>query len=247
MWMNRAHNQEESEKCIQRCRDYGFTNFSIDLIFGIPISSEKKWVMNLEKAISYHPHHISCYALTVEEKTALAHHIKVGKSPDIIDEDIEKQFYIAHDMLIKAGYEHYEISNYSKPSHKSIHNSSYWKNEKYLGIGPSAHSYDLESRSWNIANLPKYIKGIKSNKPLNTREELTIDDQYNEWIMTGIRGQNGLDKSTLKLKFSSFVGFFDQALAEIPKEYIDITTTHIQLSRKGLIFADYVGRMLFKV
>lgn len=247
VWMNRAHNVDEAENCVSLCRSFGYTNFSIDLIFGIPISNANHWKKNLEKVVSLKPHHISCYALTVEEGTALNHHIKVGKSPNVIDKDQEEQFYMAHDFLEKQGYEHYEISNYSLSGHESKHNSSYWEGQHYLGIGPGAHSFNGQSRSWNIAHLPKYLKGIESWSPDISTEILSSDDQYNEWVMTGLRKKTGLLLSDLAGKFASYKSYFHHAIADVPKSYYIMDADSIYLSRKGLIFADFVGSTLFKI
>ncbi len=245
-WMNRAHNQQEALECLDLCRDFGYSNFSIDLIFGIPISNTDIWTSNLNQALRLKPHHISCYALTVEENTALDHFVKAGKTPAVVDKDQREQFYLGHDILEAHGYDHYEISNYALQGHASKHNSSYWEGVHYLGIGPGAHSYNGISRSWNVAHLIQYMKAIEENRLPLESEILDLKDQYNEWVMTSIRKKVGIDISLLGEMFSVFKSHFYNMLEEIPSSYIVRDSKGIRLSKEGMIFADFVGSALFK-
>ncbi|WP_028892439.1 radical SAM family heme chaperone HemW [Tenacibaculum sp. 47A_GOM-205m] len=184
--MNRAHNAQEARKCLSVATRY-FDNITIDLIYGVPNMSNERWRENLQIAFDFGINHISSYALTVEPKTALDSFIKQGKYPDV-DEAVAKEHF---DILVaetaKNGFVHYEISNFGKPDYFSKHNTSYWLGKKYIGIGPSAHSFNKTHRSWNVANNVKYIKTIQEgNLPLE-QEELTIKDQFNEYLMTGLR------------------------------------------------------------
>ena len=246
-WMNRAHDATEAKKCIENTRNAGYENFSIDLILGVPISNIKRWQENIEQLLQYRPHHISCYALTVEKGTALHHQIQKGTVANVIDSDVEEQFLFAHDSLEEAGYSHYEISNYALEGKASRHNSSYWESAHYLGIGPSAHSYNGTSRSWNISHLPKYLEAVGKGIPEITTEELTTSDQYNEWVMTSIRKKKGLDLELLNGKYRAFQEYFFEMLQEIPPQYILQKADQVSLSRSGLLFADFVGSELFHV
>jgi len=247
LWMNRAHSAIEAEKCLELCHQMNFDRFSLDLIFGVPGSDSKRWLENMKKAVSFEPDHMSCYALTVEEKTAYHKHIEQGKSLAPLDQLTEEQFFECHDFLTEVGYEHYEISNYAKEGCRSRHNSAYWSGAKYLGIGPAAHSYDGENRAWNVANMVKYIDGVNNGKPSLTVEELSISDQYNEYMMTAIRRIEGISMNKVHSDFPEFSSHFSESLTEVPSEYITIENDTVRLSKKGLIFADYVGAVLFKV
>ena len=247
LWMNRAHSAVEAERCLELCHTFDFHRYSLDLIFGVPISTSERWISNMEKAISYEPDHLSCYALTVEEKTAYHKHIIQGKSTAPPDELTEKQFYQCHDFLAEAGYEHYEISNYARKNSRSKHNSAYWSGVKYLGLGPAAHSYDGKNRGWNVAHMVKYLEGINAGEVPFTEEILNVEDQYNEYVMTAIRLIEGISLDRIGKEFPSIENHFYEALKEIPSEYVDKRNERLCLTRKGLIFADFVGGSLFRV
>jgi oxygen-independent coproporphyrinogen-3 oxidase len=182
--MNRAHNAEEAKKCLVFATQY-FDNISLDLIYGIPGMSNEKWKQNIETALSFGIPHISSYALTVEPKTALKKLIQTGKIAEPNDEAAQEHFSILVDILEANGFIHYELSNFGKENYFSKNNSAYWLGKKYLGIGPSAHSYNGISRSWNIANNSLYLKSIAENQLPNETEILSTTDRYNEYIMTG--------------------------------------------------------------
>jgi oxygen-independent coproporphyrinogen III oxidase len=198
--MNRAHNVEEAKKCLEEATKY-FNNITIDLIYGIPNMSLEKWNENLEMAFSFGINHISSYALTVEPKTALDTFIKKGNYPPI-DENLALQHF--NHLVEKAagqGFVHYEISNFGKPEFFSKHNTSYWQGKPYLGIGPSAHSFHGNQRSWNVSNNSKYITSIQNNTLPNTVEVLSKQDQYNEYIMTGLRTVWGVSLTKIETDF----------------------------------------------
>lgn len=246
-WMNRAHTSKEAIACLELVEQYDYDNYSIDLILGIPISSREKWQENLDILAGFRPKHVSCYALTVEPKTALDYQIKKGKSPAVKDEETEEQFFMAHDFLSQKGYQHYEISNYGLAGFAAKHNSSYWEGKAYLGIGPSAHSYDISSRSWNIAHLPKYLDGVQNRQLKMEVEELSKTDQYNEYVMTSIRKSSGISRNIVKKFFTDYLSYFDENLKTIPSEFINEDEGSVRLSREGLMFADFVGSALFFV
>jgi oxygen-independent coproporphyrinogen III oxidase len=190
-FFNRAHNAREARECLERARAAGFENLTIDLIYGAPTTSDAQWLKNLRMAFESNIPHLSCYALTVEPKTALEHFIRKGKVPPIEEEQAARQFELLREATAAAGYEQYEISNFAWPGRYARHNSSYWSGEAYLGIGPSAHSYDGHSRQWNVANNAKYLRALSGTKleatQLYEREELQPSDRYNEYVMTGLR------------------------------------------------------------
>lgn len=202
--MNRAHNSNQAEKCILDAQKVGFKNISIDLIYGIQHSSNEKWIQNVQKAIDLQVPHVSSYALTIEEKTELHHKIKTNQLPNIDDEKQVEQFHILQKLLTENNYHHYEISNFGKKDFYSKHNTSYWKGKKYLGIGPSAHSFDGDKiRKWNIANNYKYLKKINASENAFSQEILTEKEQYNEYIMIGLRTEFGINSNYIQEKYSS--------------------------------------------
>ncbi|MEI9946773.1 MAG: coproporphyrinogen III oxidase [Chitinophagaceae bacterium] len=190
--MNRAHNAEDALICVQLAKLY-FDNITIDLIYGTPSLTNNKWEQNVETAISLHVPHLSCYALTVEPKTPLQKLIQQHKSENIDPGKQAEQFLLLMKWLNKAGYEHYEISNFAKPGFRSRHNSSYWQGKKYYGFGPSAHSFDGKARWWNVSNNTIYIESIEKGIIPLEKEELTATQQLNEYIMISLRTVEGLD------------------------------------------------------
>ncbi len=245
--MNRAHNATEAEKCLKIATKY-FDNISLDLIYGIPNSSNEKWKQNIEKALSFGIPHISSYALTVEPKTALDKFIQKGiiNQPD--DEVAQEQFHILVDILQKNGFVHYELSNFGKPDYFSKNNSAYWLGKKYIGIGPSAHSYDGVNRGWNVSNNTLYIKSIEEGKLPIEIETLTKKDRYNEYIMTGLRTIWGVSLERIEKEFGikyleylqkQMQRFLDDNLLEIVDDSILKTT------KKGKFLCDGIASDLF--
>ena len=246
--MNRAHNSEEASKCLEIASQY-FDNISLDLIYGIPGSSNEKWQQNIDKALSFGINHISSYALTVEPKTALDKFIKKGiiKQPD--DEAAQEQFHILVETLQENGFVHYELSNFGKPDYFSKNNSSYWLGKKYIGIGPSAHSYDGVNRGWNVSNNSLYIKSIQENKvPIET-ETLTITDRYNEYIMTGLRTIWGVSLERIENDFGKF--YLDYLNKEVKRfledDLLSIEENVLRATKKGKFLCDGIASYLFLV
>ena len=185
--LNRSHSAEQAKKAVALLLQAGYDNISIDLIYGIPTSTPERWMKNLETAFSLGVPHISAYALTVEAKTPLAWMIGKQKMPPVSDEMQVDQFKTLMIETLQNGYLQYEISNFCKPGRHAVHNTSYWNGIPYLGLGPSAHSYDGTSRRWNISNLSKYIEGVENGERLFEEETLTAEQKYNEYVMTSLR------------------------------------------------------------
>lgn len=248
--MNRAHNASDAEGSIKRAQDFGFENLSIDLIYGSPTSSLEIWKQNLNKTIALEVPHISSYALTVEPKTALEKWIANGKVSNPKEEDQNQEFYYMTDFLKDHGFEHYEISNFAKKGFHSRHNSSYWKYQEYLGIGPSAHSYNgFDLRSWNVANNPQYIKRLNSNLLAKETELLLPKDQFNEMIMIGLRTAWGVDMKSLKNKFKEDIleVFYKEIQQKIADGILVKENNHLKIPEKHWFMADGIASDLFQV
>jgi oxygen-independent coproporphyrinogen III oxidase len=244
--MNRAHNSEEAKKCLETATQY-FDNISIDLIYGIPEMSNEKWLQNIEMALSFGVPHISSYALTVEPKTALHSFIQKGIIPQPDDEVAQEHFHILVDKLSENGFIHYELSNFGKENYFSKNNSSYWLGKKYIGIGPSAHSYDGKNRGWNISNNSLYIKSIQENKlPLET-ETLTKTDRYNEYIMTGLRTIWGVSLDRIEEEFGkTYLDYLNQQAAKFIEDHLLFVDDNIlRTTKKGKFLSDGIASDLF--
>ena len=244
--MNRAHNSDEAKKCLQIATKY-FDNISLDLIYGIPGMSNEKWKQNIETALSFEINHISSYALTVEPKTALKKLIESGKIDNPKDEVAQEHFEILVEMLTAKGFVHYELSNFGKENYFSKNNSSYWLGKKYIGIGPSAHSYNGISRSWNIANNSIYIKSINDNKLLSETEILTKTDVYNEYIMTGLRTIWGISLDKIEADFG--IEYLEYLMKQ-SKKFLDddllfIENKILKPTQKGKFLSDGIASDLF--
>lgn len=196
-WMNRSHNSAQSHEVIQNALYAGISNLNIDLIFGCPTTSTEMWKKNLSLTLDYNIKHLSCYALTVEEKTALGYFVKTGKTPSPDDKLIQDQYDLTTKILAQHGFIHYEISNYALDNQFAVHNTSYWKGEKYLGVGPSSHSFNGSSRFWNISHNKKYIDSISMNRIPSEMEILSESDRFNEYLMTGFRTMWGCAEEQL--------------------------------------------------
>ena len=244
--MNRAHNAEEAKKCLESATKY-FDNISLDLIYGIPDMSNEKWKQNIETALSFGIPHISSYALTVEPKTALDKFIKKGtiKQPD--DEVAQEHFHILVDALEKNGFLHYELSNFGKPDYFSKNNSAYWLGKKYIGVGPSAHSYDGKNRSWNISNNTLYIKSIQEGKLPSETETLTKKDRYNEYIMTGLRTIWGVSLERIEKEFGTeYLEYLNQQSQKfIMDKLLIVDNTILKPTKKGKFLCDGIASDLF--
>jgi oxygen-independent coproporphyrinogen-3 oxidase len=246
-WMNRAHDAQQSRRCIEIIKAEGFNNFSIDLIYGTPGQTHERWIENLEIAILEKIPHLSCYALTVEEGTALQSMIKSGKKEKV---DSNEQS-ICFDTLVQktreAGYRHYEISNFALSGMESKHNQSYWKGIPYWGFGPAAHSFDGKSRRWNVANNVEYMTSIENNKIPSENELLSEADQLNEYIMTSLRCDTGINKNFFKENWG------EEKLIQLRKEIkVAVELGRViedeicfKLTDQGRFFADGIASSLF--
>ena len=191
-FMNRAHSASEALTCVEWAHAAGFHDLTIDLIYGSPTTSDEQWQHNLDTLTQFDIPHLSSYCLTVEERTALAHFVKTGKAKPVNEEQAARQFDMLVEWAKANGYEHYEISNFAKPGRYSRHNTAYWQSKKYLGIGPSAHSFDGTSRQWNVANNAQYLRSISEGIIPSEKEVLTPEQRYNEYVMTGLRTMWGV-------------------------------------------------------
>jgi oxygen-independent coproporphyrinogen-3 oxidase len=244
--MNRAHNTEEAIKCLEEATKH-FDNISLDLIYGVPGMSNEKWKQNIEKALSFGIPHISSYALTVEPKTALNKLIQTGKIAKPNDETAQEHFAILVETLEANDFVHYELSNFGKANYFSKNNSAYWLGKKYLGIGPSAHSYDGVSRSWNVSNNTLYIKSIQEDKLPNEIEVLSISDCYNEYIMTGLRTIWGVSLGRIETEFGK--EYLDYLLKQAQKflndDLLSIDNNILKPTSKGKFLTDGIASDLF--
>ncbi|HEX6179967.1 MAG TPA: radical SAM family heme chaperone HemW [Chitinophagaceae bacterium] len=246
-WMNRAHNASQSVVCIEQAHEAGFFNITIDLIYGTPGLTDEKWYDNVQRAIGFNIPHLSCYALTVEPKTALDHFIRTGKYTDVDPEQQARQFLLLMEWMEAAGYEHYEISNFAKPGWRSKHNTAYWLGKKYLGLGPSAHSFNGVSRQWNIANNAMYIQSLQQGQLPFEKEELTVTQQLNEYIMTSLRTMEGLSIPYVAQHFGREIS--DTIMRSVKKHEeagnVQWDGERLRLTRNGKLLADGIAADLF--
>lgn len=244
-YMNRAHNSKEALTALGNLQEWGSENITVDLIYGTPTLSDSDWISNIKKAIDMGIKHLSCYALTIEEGTALAHFIKKGKSPPTDPEKARRHFNILMSIAENAGFIHYEISNFAYSGHLAIHNSNYWKGVPYLGIGPAAHSFNGVSRRWNIANNVKYMKSINSGELPFQIEILSPEDKYHEYVMTGLRTIWGVDVRRLEEPYKDY---FMHGMRKFQEQgfvsYNESSHTYI-LTREGKHLADFIAMELF--
>ncbi|KUJ63433.1 coproporphyrinogen III oxidase [Flavobacteriaceae bacterium CRH] len=244
--MNRAHNSAEAIKCLQEATKY-FDNISLDLIYGIPGLTDEMWKQNIETALSFGIPHISSYALTVEPKTALRKLIDTGKIAEPQDEVASNHFMILVDTLQKNGFIHYELSNFGKENYFSKNNSAYWLGKKYIGIGPSAHSYDGEKRGWNVANNSLYLKSIQNDELSIETEILTVSDRYNEYIMTGLRTIWGVSLERIETEFGlEYLNYLNkQSQKFLNDDLLSIENNILKPTSKGKFLTDGIASDLF--
>ncbi len=244
--MNRAHNSDEAKKCLDIATKY-FDNISIDLIYGVPEMSNEKWLQNVETALSFKVPHISSYALTVEPKTALHSFIQKGIIPQPDDEVAQEHFHLLVDKLEENGFIHYELSNFGKENYFSKNNSSYWLGKKYVGIGPSAHSYDGISRSWNVSNNTAYLKSISENQLPSETETLTLTDRYNEYVMTGLRTIWGISLDRIEKEFGkSYLDYLLQQSEKYLEDHLLFMDENIlRTTKNGKFMSDGIASDLF--
>ncbi len=246
--MNRAHNASEAIRSIELAAQY-FQNISIDLIYGIPNMSEERWILNLEQAFKFQVPHLSCYALTVEQDTALHHFIEKGLIAPVDDDLAQQHHAILVEATEKKGYINYEFSNFGKPGFHSRNNMAYWHGKPYLGVGPSAHSYDGYCRSWNVRNNTKYIQHIEKDALPIEREKLSTTDRYNEYVMTRLRTQEGVSLIEVAEQFGTKRKEYllQEARSHLRSNMLIQQDDHLRVTKKGKFLSDGIAASLFLV
>lgn len=246
-WMNRTHDAKQAAECVAIAQDAGLDNISIDLIYGLPESTHEEWEENLSEAFKLNVPHISAYCLTVEKGTALAHFIKSGKSHDVNEDKSARQFEILTLLMRKNNYTHYEISNFCRGENYARHNSSYWRGEKYLGVGPSAHSYNNHSRQWNISNNSIYISSVEKNIVPAEMETLTPAQRFNEYLLTSLRTIWGCDYRKVKKDFGERYFHLLQTFSKplIVSGMLKVSNEALLLTQKGKFLSDHIISELF--
>lgn len=239
-FLNRRHSANEAIQAIRRCQEAGYTNLSIDLIYGLPAQTLTAWEENLSKAIALNIPHLSAYHLIYEEGTALYKLKESGKIASVEEEASVAMFTTLINRLTNAGFIHYEISNFGKPGLLSQHNSSYWTGKKYLGLGPSAHSYNGDNRQWNISSLTGYLKGIRENNPETETEQLDLYTRYNDYIITGLRTMWGINTDTLQHLFGKELAAYciQQAAPYLKNDMLHNNNQTLTLSKEGIFISD---------
>lgn len=244
-WMNRAHTAGESVASVKMAQDAGFNNITIDLIYGSKFQTPESWEKTLEQAIALNTQHISSYNLTIEDKTVLGLKNAAGKEPPVNDELSSRQFMVMLHMLRQAGFIQYEISNFGREGCFAVHNSNYWLQKEYLGLGPSAHSYDGFSRQWNVKNNSQYIKAVGNNSGYFEKEELQLNDRYNEYILTRLRTIWGCDIKEMETLFGkALCGRFEEMISEKKGFIVEINGIYT-LNDAGKLQADGIAADLF--
>ena len=248
-WMNRAHTSSEAESSVKRTQDAGFDNLTIDLIYGFPLLSDQKWAENISKALALNVPHISAYSLTVEEKTALASFIKKGRQIPMDEAQSASQFIELIGRLSQEGFEQYEISNFAKSGRYAIHNTNYWKGEPYVGIGPSAHGYNGAIRSFNVANNALYLQKLLEGNLAESEETLSIEDHFNEYIMTSLRTMWGVDMNKVRNQFPKdfLTALVKDAEPYFQNGWLQQCGEFLTLSYTGKLYADKISSALFIV
>lgn len=252
-YMNRVHNAEEALASIKRVQDAGFSNLTIDLIYGTPTMNNERWLQNLQQAFALQVPHISSYALTVEPKTGLENKIRKKMALPVNEEQSAQQFQLLMQQMLLAGYEQYEISNFAKPGAYAIHNTNYWRGKKYLGLGPSAHSFNGPARRWNVANNILYIEGLKKGVLPYEEEVLTPAQQINERLMTGLRTMWGIRMADFGMSIFDLetkamvpaIHLIERSLQEIDPAYYTYKDGVVTLTQQGKLFADGIAAQLF--
>jgi oxygen-independent coproporphyrinogen-3 oxidase len=240
--MNRRHSVMQAIQSVKWAKKAGFSNLSIDLIYGLPNQTPEDWERNVRIAVELDVQHISAYNLTYHEGTVFYDQLKSGILKELPDELSVQQFETLIRILKEAGFEHYEISNFCKPGFYSQHNSSYWNNKKYLGIGPSAHSFDIESRRWNVSSIPKYLYGLENNESYSETEILTEQDRYNDYIITGLRTIWGITEDYIRREYSAKYFVHYQKIREkyLQSGHISISSGTVTINSNGLFISDKI-------
>ncbi|TZF86134.1 radical SAM family heme chaperone HemW (plasmid) [Pedobacter sp. BS3] len=246
-WMNRAHTSAEADSAIKRVQDAGFENITADLIYGYPLLSDDKWKSNMHNLLQLDIPHLSAYSMTVEPRTALASFIRKGKQQAMNDAQSSSQFLLLSDTLTGAGFEHYEISNFARPGRYSQHNTNYWRGVPYLGIGPSAHSFNGISRQWTVANNARYMEAIEQGRVSAETELLTIENRVNEYIMTSLRTIWGMNLDKIHSDFGTdhYDLIINNCRPFFEKSWIEQHGNVVRLTQPGKLFADHIAAELF--
>jgi len=246
-FLNRIHTAADAERCVHQLQEMGFTNITIDLIYGIQTLSNEQWGKNIDKAFQLKVNHISSYSLTVEPKTVFASMIQKKSIPNVDDVKSAEQFEILMDRMLANGFLHYEISNFCKEGFYSKHNSSYWLGKSYLGLGPSAHSYNGIERQWNVKSNSKYISSLGGGVVPLENEILTTYQKYNEYILTSLRTMWGVDEKKIESDFSKDVyeRYLKSVIEKINEGYVEKEAGRLTLTRKGKLYADKISSDLF--
>ncbi|ADQ78762.1 oxygen-independent coproporphyrinogen III oxidase [Paludibacter propionicigenes WB4] len=247
--INRRHTADQAIKAVKNAQNAGFDNISIDLIYGLPLQSIEDWEKQLDIALSLNIQHVSAYGLTYEEGTALWKQREKGLVKPIIDETMNEMYLLLVKKMKEKGFEAYEISNFALDGFRSKHNSSYWKQNSYLGIGPSAHSYDLVSRQWNVASIKAYIAALENNTPYFEKEELTLYDRYNDYVMVSLRTSDGLDFDFLSSEFGQNLAsyFLDNIRIYIENNSVIQSDGKYSLTPQGIMISNQILIQLIKV
>ena len=244
-FLNRRHKSFQVERAIDILHEHGVGNISIDLMFGFPGQTCDSWKEDVRRAISLDIQHISAYSLMYEEGTKLYRMLKENMIKEI-DEEVSLNMYNELiNILCGAGYEHYEISNFAKKGYRALHNSSYWRDIPYLGIGAAAHSYNIKSRQWNVSDINKYIESISHDTVPFTFESIDADTHYNDIVTTELRTSEGIDLSRLDDKYVQYI--VKQAARHVADKTVDINDGHLKLTREGLYISDMIMSDLMKV
>jgi len=249
LFLRRRHGREQALRAVALCKEQGYENISIDLIYGLPGQTPSKWKANLVEVLRLDIPHISAYHLIYEEGTALYRLLEEEAVKPLEEEESLELFSILIDTLGKAGYTHYEISNFARPGYISQHNSSYWEGKKYLGLGPSAHSYNGDNREWNVSSLSGYIQAIRSGKPDIEREILTVPMKYNDYIITRLRTSKGIDLHEIEVFFGTDYQMYclKQSVPFLDKGLLARDKDRFFLTRKGIFLSDSIMRELIRL
>lgn len=246
-FFNRIHSAKQALQALEKAKMGGIPNITLDLIYGIPGLTDEQWDQNISQALAMEVPHISSYALTVEEGTALAHFIEKGKVSPLSEEQAERQFNHLRKRLTQNGFVHYEVSNFGKPNYLAVHNSNYWKGEPYLALGPGAHGFLNSTRYWNVSHNVKYLNAMKAGKLAEEKEQLTDYDRLNELVLTGLRTQWGIPKSKLLFSPSLLKGFYLDLDPFLTSGKIEEVEHHYRLARDQWFFADGIAAQLFQL
>jgi oxygen-independent coproporphyrinogen-3 oxidase len=244
--LNRAHNAREADRCVKSAQDHGFENITIDLMYALPHLTNEAWQQNLNAAFALQVPHISAYCLTIEPKTFFGHQFKKGAMDEVPDDVAAAHYHMMLEEMDKHGFVHYEVSNFCKPGRESKHNSAYWDGVSYLGLGPSAHSFNGSSRQWNVASNASYMKALLDGGTYFEREELTRSMQINELLLTGLRTKKGVDTQKLEKLEWNIRSLFGDRMEEWKEEGKMIDEgSFVKLTEEGLLFADYIASEMF--